>query len=240
MIRNISSIDPGLDHCLISLRQLRYDIAYEVNRLAQHLQTPTKSSMKALLRVMSYLATVPDKCLEVPRVAGDTWHVYSDSDHAGGKCMGTNKSHTGVMIMLNGMPVKWRSNKQPKTSLSSAQAEIYALSEACKDVNKCSWVHEEMGRVLPRPMQVYVDNAAGISFQKSTCASSKLGGIFDNRVDFIRELKDETAVEAVKVDTVKNVADLFTKCLSAPVRQCLFKQIDQIAISLATGVLPEM
>ena len=26
---------------------------------------------------MSYLATVPDKCLEVPRVAGDTWHVYS-------------------------------------------------------------------------------------------------------------------------------------------------------------------
>ena len=32
-----------------------------------------------------------------------------------------------------------------------------------------------MGRVLPRPMQVYVDNAAGISFQKSTCASSKLG-----------------------------------------------------------------
>ena len=142
--------------------------------------------------------------------------------------------------MLNGMPVQWRSNKQPKTSLSSAQAEIYALSEACKDVNKCSWVHEEMGRVLPRPMQVYVDNAAGISFQKSTCASSKLGGIFDNRVDFIRELKDEAAIEAVKVDTVKNVADLFTKCLSAPVRQCLFKQIDQIAISLATGVLPEM
>ena len=99
-----------------------------------------------------------------------------------------------------------------------------------------------MGRVLPRPMQVYVDNAsaAGISFQKSTCASSKLGGIFDNRVDFIRELKDETAVEAVHADTVKTVADVFTQCLSASVRQCLFKQIDQIAISRATGVLPEM
>ena len=71
---------------------------------------------------------------------------------------------------------------------------------------------------------------------------SSKGGIFDNRVDFIRELKDETAVEAVKVDTFKNVADLFTKCLSASVRQCLFKQIDhdQIAISLATGVLPDM
>ena len=47
-------------------------------------------------------------------------------------------------------------------------------------------------------------------------------------------------MEAVKVDAAKNVADLLTKCLSASVRQCLFKQIDQIAISLATGVLPEM
>ena len=53
-------------------------------------------------------------------------------------------------------------------------------------------------------MVVYVDNAAGVSFQHNTCASSKLGGIFDNTVDFIKELKDETAIEAVKVDTVKN------------------------------------
>ncbi len=54
---------------------------------------------------MAYLATVPNKFLEVPRVVGDTWHVYSDSGHAGDTVMGTNKSHTGVMIMLNGMPV---------------------------------------------------------------------------------------------------------------------------------------
>ena len=83
--------------------------------------------MKALRRAMAYLATVPDKltckCLKVSRAVGDTWHVYSDSDHAGDTAMGTNKSHTGVMVMLNGMPVFWRSNKQPKTSLSSAQAK---------------------------------------------------------------------------------------------------------------------
>ena len=35
------------------------------------------------------------------------------------------------------------------------------------------------------------------------------------------------------------VADSLTKCLSSSVGQCLFKEIDQIAISLATGVLPE-
>lgn len=88
----------------------RYDIAYEVHRLAQFLAAPTKGAMKALRRVMAYLATVPDKCLEVPRVVGDTCHMYSDSDHAGDTVISTNKSHTGVIIMLNGMPVFWRSN----------------------------------------------------------------------------------------------------------------------------------
>ena len=36
--------------------EARYDIAYEVNRLAQFLAKPTKGAMKGLLRVMSYLA----------------------------------------------------------------------------------------------------------------------------------------------------------------------------------------
>ena len=74
---------------------------------------------------MSYLATYPDKRLEVPRVVGDTWHVYSDSDHAGDTTVGTHRSHTGLVILLNGMPIHWKSNKQPITSYSSACAEIY-------------------------------------------------------------------------------------------------------------------
>ena len=138
------------------------------------------------------------------------------------------------MIMLNGMPVFWRSNKQPKTSLSSAQAEIYALSEACKDANKVTWEHEEMGRDSSRPLRVYVDNAAGISFQQSTCASSKLGGIFDNRWDWVEELKQVSQFKAVKIATDKNVADLLTKCLIEPVRTKLFKQITEVANGCAS------
>ena len=126
------------------------------------------------------------------------------------------------------------SNKQPKTSLSSAQAEIYALSEACKDANKVTWIHEEMGRTSNRPLRVYVDNAAGISFQQSTCASSKLGGIFDNRWDWVKELKEQSQFTATKVATEKNVADMFTKCLTEPVRARLFSEIDAVANDCAS------
>ena len=110
-----------------------WDIAHDINRLSQWLSAPTKGAMKSLRRVIAYLASTLDFKLEVPRVAGNTWHIYSDSDHAGDKTVNDAKSRTGVMILLNGMPVHWRSNKQPVTSISSAQAEMYAMSETARD-----------------------------------------------------------------------------------------------------------
>ena len=137
------------------------------------------------------------------------------------------------MIMLNGMPVFWRSNKQPKTSLSSACAEIYALSEACKDAKQRMLVHRDLGRKVDYPIKIQVDNAAGVSFQHSTCASSKLRGIFDMAEKWVLELKDTKTVDAIKVDTKKNLADMMTKCLSHAVRSSLEAQIVTIAKTVA-------
>ena len=68
---------------------------------------------------------------------------------------------------------------------------------------------------------MYVDNAAGVSFQHITTTSSKIRGVFDQRWDWIKELKDQASVTAVKVPTEENLADLFTKCHSRPVRMKL-------------------
>ena len=65
---------------------------------------------------------------------------------------------------------------------SSASAEIYALSEACKDARLIAWVAEDMHREIRWPMVVYVDNAAGVSFQHDTCTSSELRGVFNYRI----------------------------------------------------------
>ena len=220
---------------LVYYTGLRYDIAHDVNRLSQKVSQPTKGSMKALRRVLAYLACTTDKQLKVCRVKGDIWHIYSDSDHAGDKESGDCRSRTGVMILLNGMPIHWRSNKQPKTSLSSASAEIYAMSEACRDAQLRLWVAEEAGRKVNWPVKINVDNAAGESFQHATCAASKLKGIFDMREMWIKELQDETRFNAVHIDTKKNLADMFTKCLTYPVRKVLEDELDRIAISVANG-----
>ena len=112
--------------------QMRWDIAYEINRIAQMLESPTQGTLKAVRRVMAYLAGTWDKKWWCPRVKGNTWDLYVDSDHAGEKKL-YSQSRTGVAFFLNGFPTHWKSKKQPSTSLSSAAAEIYALSEACKD-----------------------------------------------------------------------------------------------------------
>ena len=98
-------------------------------------------------------------------------------------------------------------------------------------------IAEEMGRYVPWPMVVYVDNDAGVSFQHSTCASSKLGGVFDYRWDWVKleELKDQTQITAVKVATEKNLADLYTKCQSAATRKVLQQELARIALEVAAA-----
>ena len=58
--------------------------------------------------------------------------IYSDSDHPGDRSFDC-RSQSGTMIVLNDAPVFWRSKKQPTTAISSACAEIYALSETVKE-----------------------------------------------------------------------------------------------------------
>ena len=144
----------------------RFDISYEVNRVAQYLQAPTLGTVKAIKRglnllfastsaganrsyygssytsinkaikrILVYLAGTADKGLRVARVGTTDWQIYSDSDHAGDRQANQTRSITGMLVMCNGMPVHWRSNKQPISSISSTAAERYALAETIRDAN---------------------------------------------------------------------------------------------------------
>ena len=140
------------------------------------------------------------------------WRVFSDSDHAGDRNLST-RSQTGTLIFLNGIPVQWRSQKQPITSFSSAAAEIYALSQTIKDARYARWVANEMGINTTSCVQVEVDNDQAISFQRGTCPSTKLKGVYDLRWEWVQEIRREGEVKCVAVNTKHNCADLLTKCL---------------------------
>jgi hypothetical protein len=160
-----------------------------------------------------YLKGTIDQKLGGVRVEGaDSILTYTDSDHHGDMTF-TSRSQTGVIILLNGVPCHWRSNKQPTSSDSPACAEIYALKEGVRDSRLFHWVAEEMGVKTNYPFCVQVDSAQARSFNYSTCPKSAIRGSFDWRLDWVQEIRDLEVVRTELVNTTQNLADIFTKCL---------------------------
>ena len=204
-------------------KETRYDIAAAVNIIAQQMKEPTVGVQKALNRVMAYLIGTVDYKLTVPRVKGTVWEFYVDSDHAGDRKYGDTRSRTGILLTCNNMQYHWRSTKQPTTAMSSAAAEIIAMSECMKDAQLRMWVAEEAGANIEYPLKILVDNKAGVHFQNKMNPDSKLKGIFDMRLGWLQELHDKNKFKAVKIATDKNLADELTKPLAPVVKKKLAK-----------------
>jgi hypothetical protein len=150
----------------------------------------------------------------------DVFNFFTDSNH-----YGKGRSQTGIIVLLNGAPMHWRSNRQPVTADSPAVSEIYALKEGVKDGRLIQWVAEEMGIVTAYPFTVCVDNSQAISFQADTCPNSKIRGSIDMRIAWVKELRDLDIVATQYVEASSNLADLFTKCFMGPAFGKLLKKI---------------
>ena len=137
-------------------------------------------------------------------------HNFSDSDHAGDRRFGDTLSRSGDECLCNGMQYQWSSKKQPKTSTSSASAEIIALSECVKHVRLRYWVCEEMGKKMEWPAKIMVDNTTALAVQNKVSPDSRLKGQFDLK-QWLLELQDKSKIKAVKVHTDFNLADGKTK-----------------------------
>ena len=128
---------------------------------------PTLGTVKSLKVLAGYLKKTVSQKLGGSRLLSmdDHFSIFTDSDHHGDKLM-TSKSQTGVLVLLNGIPVHWRSNKQPVTADSPACAEIYALKEGVRDSRLLLWVADEMGIAVSWPFVVNCDSKQAISFQQ--------------------------------------------------------------------------
>ena len=70
-------------------------------------------------------------------------------------------------------------------------------------------------------------------YEDTLKAVTKLKGVFDLRWWSVKELQDKSVIQAVKVDTAKNVADLFTKCLLGYVFKKLLQCVRERTLSIA-------
>jgi hypothetical protein len=137
--------------------------------------------------------------------------VYTDSEYAGDK--DTRISVGGYIIFLLGVPILWKSKAQRSVTLSSAEAEFGALSEAAKDIKFVAQVLESMGIKVELPIVVRVDNVGAIFMSENVSTTSRTRHV-DVRYHYVREYVEDGFVRILFVRSEDNLADEFTKNVS--------------------------
>jgi hypothetical protein len=112
--------------------------------------------MDAAEYCLKYLAGTVDLCIHYGRTKDGMiegreinrlWG-WVDADFAAD--LDTRRSHTGYVIMMNGGPISWKSVKQKSVSLSTAESEWYAASEAGKEILYLRIIMREFGHTDTR------------------------------------------------------------------------------------------
>ena len=80
----------------------------------------------------------------------------SDSEFAGDK--DTQISVYGYILYFCGAPISWKSKSRKRITLSSTEAEYFAVSEVAKEVIFAKQVLESIGIKLVLPITVKCDN----------------------------------------------------------------------------------
>nr|CCA16573.1 putative polyprotein [Albugo laibachii Nc14] len=110
--------------------------------------------------------------------------AYSDLDRRGSR--DGRRSTSGIMVMLNGTPVVYKSRLQKSVTLSSAEAEYMAMTICVQEIFWVKHLLQEMGHPFERPIQFFVENQSAIVIATNDGNQSREKHI-DIRHQFIRE-----------------------------------------------------
>ena len=119
----------------------RPDLAFACQLLSRYTSNPGPMQWDQATHVLEYLNSHMGLGVTYhgdPAVMNDPYDqtdklmVYVDSDHRG--CADSFRSTTGMVIMLNGGPVMWKSRIQGSNSTSTAESEVRALAYATAQV----------------------------------------------------------------------------------------------------------
>ena len=114
------------------------------------------------------------------------------------------------MIYFCGSPIVWKSKSGKSVTLSSTEAEYYAISECAKELIFLKHVIESMGIKVELPIVIKTDNVGAIYLSNNYTTSQRTKHI-DVRVHFVRQFIEDGIFKIEFVGSEDNDADIFTK-----------------------------
>jgi hypothetical protein len=196
---------------LYLVKHSRPDISNSVRELSKVADGATEAHWKAMARLVKYVVDTEEIGLRIkPRKKDDMFVLegISDSEYAGDP--DTRISVYGYILYFCGAPIAWKSKSGKSVTLSSTEAEYFALSEAAKEVIFVRHLVKSMGIEIEFPIIIKVDNVGAIYLSNNHTTSQRTKHI-DIRHHFVREFIEDGILKVVFVRTDDNDADIFTK-----------------------------
>ena len=199
------------------LLQTKPDLCFAFSELSRHLIKPGKCHLEALEHVIGYVSKHSTAGFtifrdELPlRVT-----AYSDSNYA--TDIDDRKSVSGKCIFVGRSPVMFSTSRQTTLATSSAEAELTALFTTCLAAQEVRDLLEPLGLLADGPSRVYCDSEAAIATVKGGSRQLVRGLAKHHAVRLLklRELLDDGMIDLQPINSADNIADIFTKAVSAP------------------------
>ena len=199
----------------------RPDISTAVGRCARSTESPTSNDVIDAKRVLRYLKGTRTLGLIFQKAAHQeaahrntdnqlVLSAFVDADWGNSK---DRKSTSGYLIKYGGA-VLWGSRRQKCVSLSSTESEYIAAATAVQQIKWCRALLRDLGFPQKSPTIVLEDNQACIKMIENEALTQRSKHI-DIKYHYIRDEQRKGEVKFEYVPSEDNLADLFTKPLSA-------------------------
>ena len=156
----------------------------------------------------------------MPKPYGKSVQINLFVDVAHATCLVSRRSTTGIVIFINGTPVKWYSKRQNTIESSTFGSEFVALKIATEMNDSLRYKLRMFGIPIDRPTNAFCDNASvvkNVTRPESTLKKRH------NAIDY-HKVRESVAGKAIRIKHElgsSNLSDLLTKFLPQPKhKQC--------------------
>jgi hypothetical protein len=122
-------------------------------------------------------------------------------------------------VLIDGAIVNFITAKQPTVATSSTEAEYISVSDACREG---LYFRNLLNELIPvsLPIGTWMDNIGAGCIAQNVVNNSRTKHI-DVKYHMIRDWISKGIFELFYIESSKNLADIFTKALSAPAHRAL-------------------